>query len=151
MFYSSHLAVAHLHGNHLAPHLHGTVTFTTTRNGVLVEANVSGLPASTPENPTGFFAFHLHEGENCNAPSFSDAKGHYNPSNVSHPNHAGDFPMLLSTPAHTALLAFITRRFSVKDIIGRTIIVHAGFDDYSSQTSGNAGFRIACGVICAHP
>ena len=97
----------------------------------------------------GFTDFHIHEIGNCALPDFSGAKGHYNPQNTAHPLHAGDFPMLLATDSMDAWLSFITTRFSVQDIIGRSVIVHLGRDDYTSQPSGDSGKRIGCGVIYA--
>ena len=71
---------------------------------------------------------------------------HFNPSDCPHPYHAGDFPQLLSNGGF-AYLQFITERINVEEIIGRTVIIHYGSDDFVSQPSGNAGEKIACGVI----
>lgn len=121
----------------------GTVRFLQRKNGVLVTANISGLPS---DNPSGFFAFHIHEGKDCSGENFSDTKGHFNPQNKPHPDHAGDMPSLISFGGK-AYLQFMTDRFKVKDIIGRTVVIHASYDDFHSQPAGNAGMKIACGVI----
>ena len=85
-------AVACVRGGMGAPKLRGTVRFYAIPGGTLVTAEVSGLP----ENDTGFFAVHIHEGSGCGGTDFSDTGGHYNPDAREHPRHAGDLPPLLS-------------------------------------------------------
>ena len=85
-------AVACVRGGMGAPRLRGTVRFYAIPGGTLVTAEVSGLP----ENDTGFFAFHIHEGSDCGGTDFSDTGEHYNPDAREHPRHAGDLPPLLS-------------------------------------------------------
>ena len=68
-------AIACVRGGMGAPKLKGTVRFYAIPGGTLVTAEVSGLP----ENDTGFFAFHIHEGSDCGGTDFSDTGGHYNP------------------------------------------------------------------------
>lgn len=138
-------AMAAVKGDSLAPQLKGTVWFADTPSGVWVEASVTGLP----KNETGFYGFHVHETGSCEPPEFASAKGHYNPTGVPHPLHAGDFPMLLATDRMDAWLSFVTTRFTVSDIIGRSVIIHDGRDDYTSQPAGDSGPRIGCGVIRA--
>ena len=138
-------AVASVHGDSLAPELSGIVRFYDTAVGVRVDAHIKGLP----KNTTGFYGFHLHEMGECLPPDFASAKGHYNPSDTEHPLHAGDFPMLLATHAMEAWLAFVTTRFTVRDIIGRSVVIHMNLDDYTSQPAGDAGPRIGCGIIRA--
>ena len=108
----------------------------------LVTAEVSGLP----ENDTGFFAFHIHEGSDCGGTDFSDTGGHYNPDAREHPRHAGDLPPLLSM-AGRAFLAVETGRFTPCEVVGRTVVIHGSADDFHTQPAGNAGKKIACGVI----
>lgn len=104
-------------------------------------AEVSGLPHD------GFYAFHIHEGGSCTGDSFSETGSHYNPTNTSHPNHAGDLPPLLSHHGK-AQMSVLTGRFRVDEIIGKTVIIHSGPDDFTTQPSGNSGQKIACGIIC---
>lgn len=137
-------AVALVCGGKERPHLHGTVKFFSRRDGTLVTAEICGLP----ESETGFFAFHIHEGGDCGGEGFSDTKGHYNPCNRDHPRHAGDLPPLLSCSGR-AELTVLTNRFSVCDIVGKTVVIHDQADDFHTQPSGNAGAKIACGVIRA--
>lgn len=136
-------AVARIRGGPDAPNLSGTVQFYEKPEGVLIVARIGGLPDS---NPSGFFAFHIHEGTSCSGTGFSDTGGHYNPSGTLHPNHAGDLPPLLSC-AGNAYLVVLTNRFRIRDIIGRTVMIHSGPDDFRTQPSGNPGTKIACGVI----
>lgn len=136
-------AIAIIEGDENAASLEGTVIFTETHFGVHVEAQISGLP----ENDTGFFGFHLHEGDSCMPPGFESTGGHYNPDNLPHPLHAGDFPMLIATDSREAWLSFMTTRFEVRDIIGKTVVIHKNRDDYTSQPAGNSGERIGCGVV----
>ncbi len=138
-------AMAFIKGGENAPRLSGTVWLTDTPAGVRLEARVTGLPP----NETGFYGFHLHERGSCAQPSFESAKGHYNPSGAPHPRHAGDFPVLLATNAADAWLSFVTTRFTVGEVIGRSVVIHANADDYTSQPAGNAGERIGCGIIQA--
>ena len=135
-------AVAPIKGNKKAPLLKGMVRFYQRSGGVLIEAEVSGLP----NNPGGFFAFHIHDGSSCMGEGFPATGSHYDSKQNSHPRHAGDLPPLLSYGGR-AYMAVITDRFSIRDIIGRTVVIHANADDFRSQPSGNAGEKIACGVI----
>jgi len=72
---------------------------------------------------------------------------HYNPEDIGHPKHAGDFPNILATKRGYAKLFFLTDRFKVGQIINRSVIIHLNSDDLKSQPSGDAGVKIACGKI----
>lgn len=118
----------------------GCVTFRQERCGVWVDADIWGLPDS------GFFALHIHEGGSCAGEGFPDTGNHWNPSGSAHPMHPGDLPPLLSCGGH-AQMTVLTNRFRLEDVLGRTVVIHSGSDDFRSQPSGNAGTKIACGVI----
>ena len=77
-----------------------------------------------------------------------DALTHYNPRGCPHPAHAGDFPPLLANRSY-ALQVFLTDRVTLSEIIGRTVIIHAEPDDFTTQPGGSAGKKIACGQIQA--
>lgn len=77
---------------------------------------------------------------------FSNAMAHYNPENCPHPYHAGDMPPLFGNQGY-AFLMFLTDRFMVRNVIGKTVIIHDNPDDFTTQPSGNSGAKIACGVI----
>lgn len=137
-------AVAHVRGDGANPRLRGSVRFLPHRDGTLVVAQISGLP----ETKTGFFGFHIHEGASCGGLGFAETKGHLNPENREHPQHAGDLPPLMSASGN-AFLSVLTDRFCVSDVIGKTVVIHSGPDDFTSQPAGNAGTKIACGQIQA--
>ena len=135
-------AFARICGGADYPTVRGRVAFFQHCDGVVVEAEVWGLPRTQP----GFFAFHIHEGRSCSGEGFPNAGGHFNPGKKAHPNHAGDLPPLLADHG-SAYMKVLTGRFHVGEVIGKTVIIHAEPDDFCSQPSGNAGSKIACGII----
>lgn len=94
----------------------------------------------------GFYGFHIHGGGDCGGVDFSNTGMHYNPSGELHPFHPGDLPPLMFTGGG-AYLSVLTRRFRVSDVIGKTVVIHSKPDDFRTQPAGNAGQKIACGVI----
>jgi Cu-Zn family superoxide dismutase len=128
----------------------GTVNFTQHGDVVRVEAHVTGLSP-------GLHGFHVHEKGNCTAADGSSAGAHFNPHNSAHggpdapQHHAGDLGNLSADASGTAVYRAEIRGFSLgtgdDSIIGRAIIVHANPDDLQSQPAGNAGARLACGLI----
>ena len=78
---------------------------------------------------------------------FPGTEGHYNPMGQEHPEHAGDLPPLLSTKDGYAYLSVLSDRFTVKEIIGLTAVIHMNPDDFTAQPSGNAGSQLAIGRI----
>lgn len=136
------VAIARVRGNKDNADLTGTVRFFQYPGGILVEADVVGLPA----NSTGFHGFHIHDGESCKGAGFPASGSHLNITGAVHPRHAGDLPPLLSCNGR-AYTAVMTDRFSLRDILGRTVVIHKNADDLVSQPAGNSGEKIACGVI----
>lgn len=129
--------------------VHGVVRFTKTPGGVRVVADVSGL---TP----GLHGFHVHEFGDASAADGTAAGGHFNPGHAAHgaptdtQRHAGDLGNLEADAAGHATLDLIDAGLVLdgsSSIIGRGLIVHASPDDLKSQPTGNAGKRVACGVI----
>lgn len=131
--------------------VHGVVTFTKVKGGIEVVADVEGL---TP----GEHGFHVHEYGDCTSPDGKSAGGHFNPDNTPHGaptadakhRHVGDFGNITAGKDGKAHLDWIDPLISFEgahNIIGRGIIVHGGKDDLTSQPSGNAGPRVAYGVI----
>ena len=142
-------AEARLTGSGDHPHLSGLVRFYQTRAGVLVCAEVRGLPHSGLPCQGGVFGFHIHKGTDCGGSMedpFADAMSHYDPDGCQHPYHAGDLPPLFENGGY-ALSVFLTDRFTVDEVIGRAVIIHDHPDDFTTQPSGNSGAKIACGVI----
>lgn len=143
-------AFAIIKGDNNHTHIHGTVKFRQTPRGVLVSAEISGLPTRRGKSCGGnIFGFHIHEGKKCEGSGtdpFADAMSHYNPEGCKHPFHSGDMPPLFGNNGY-AQMSFLTDRFNVREIIGRVVIIHDQPDDFTSQPSGNSGTKIACGVI----
>ena len=142
---------ADISGGENYPGIRGRVIFRQQKNGVLVTADIYGLPTGETGCDSGVFGFHIHEGEDCGSNGqepFSNTKGHYNPGDCPHPYHAGDLPPLFENDGY-AYMSFLTNRFTATEIIGRTVVIHLKPDDFHSQPSGNSGEKIACGVIKA--
>lgn len=159
MYYNSingmvNTAIAEIKGGPLAPQIYGTVTFSDVPGGTEVFVEIWGLPPYKPaennEAPIGPHGFHIHEFGCCQVGDpynpFECAGGHWNPTNQPHGNHAGDFPVIFSNNGY-ARMTFFTDKFKPIDIIGKSVIIHQNPDDYRSQPAGNAGQRLACGVI----
>jgi Cu-Zn family superoxide dismutase len=131
----------------------GTVNFEQRGDKVRVAADVSGL------RPNGEFGFHVHELGDCSSGDGMSAKGHFNPHGKPHgragapERHAGDLPSIKAAKNGRAKLDVTLDGISIGsgpgNIIGRGLIIHADPDDYKTQPTGNAGARIACGVIKA--
>lgn len=142
-------ARAQVFGSILQPDINGDVWFYQSEFGVLVVADIEGLPEGNGNCGSPIFALHIHEGGSCsgnNLDPFANVGMHYNPFNCPHPQHAGDLPPLFSVKGN-AFLAVLTDRFNVGDIIGKSIVIHSGTDDFRTQPSGNSGTKIACGEI----
>src|SRR5213078_176195 len=128
----------------------GTVTFTQNGDKVQVHADLTGL---TP----GKHGIHIHEKGDMSAPDLMSTGGHYNPDKHIHggpstsPVHAGDFGNLTADTSGKATIDVTVDDITIggekNDILGRAVIIHAKEDDLKSQPAGNAGARIAGGVI----
>lgn len=145
-------AVAHVKGSDDYSEILGIVRFYQTDCGVLVAAEVTGLPYMLGKCEHFVFGFHIHEGESCTGNKedmFADVKMHYNPYDCEHPRHAGDLPPLFGNDEY-AFAVFLTDRFGVNEVLGKTIIIHGSPDNFVTQPSGNSGEKIACGKIVAN-
>jgi len=131
----------------------GEATLRESPAGVLVKLDIQGAPPGT-------HAFHIHTVGKCDAPDFMTAGGHFNPTTMKHGlmatggPHAGDMPNLfvpadgkLSVEVLDANVTLAVGPKSVFDADGSALMLHATADDYASDPAGNAGARIACGVI----
>jgi len=130
----------------------GTVELSQTPASVLLKLSLKGMPA-------GEHAFHIHAVGKCEPP-FESAGPHFNPGGKHHgilsgEGHAGDMPNL-HVPAsgqleveviNAAITLAKGKPNSVFDADGSAVVIHAGKDDYKSDPAGNAGDRLACGVI----
>jgi Cu-Zn family superoxide dismutase len=130
----------------------GTVTFTEMPDGkVLVVAHLMGLEPNTKHG------FHIHEKGDMSAPDLMSTGGHYNPEGHVHggpttsPVHAGDLGNIAADATGHAKLEITVDNISLggakNDVVGKAVIVHAKEDDLKSQPTGNAGGRVAGGVI----
>ena len=142
-------AAAYIKGSEKYPDIFGRAAFYSIGSSVLVRAEITGLPQSEDKCANPVFAFHIHSGGECSGNTedpFKNSGMHYNPYGCEHPYHAGDMPPLFGVNGN-ALLIFMTDRFSIEEIIGKTVIIHRKPDDFAKQPSGNSGEKIACGVI----
>ncbi len=142
-------AYANILGSEKYPEIFGSVLFYETEQGVFVISEVLGLPKGEVGCSSPIFAFHIHDGDSCQGAGdmpFPNSGMHYNPEDCPHPYHAGDLPPLFGADG-IAYSAFLTNRFIIPEIIGKTVIIHSSPDDFTTQPSGNAGEKIACGEI----
>jgi len=133
----------------------GSVSFSETYAGLLVRGSVSDLGV-------GAHGIHLHSVGKCDPP-FASAGGHFNPEqrthgfNNQHGHHLGDMPNIVTPAAGKLDFEFVVPGvtlaggFGLLDADGAAIVVHATADDYLTDPAGNAGARLACGVITATP
>lgn len=134
----------------------GRLALQPVAGGVRIHGEVGGL------SPGSVHGFHIHQTGDCSAADASSAGGHFNPGAQPHgragagPHHLGDLDNIRAGADGVAHVDAVARGAvlgggAATDIAGRAIVVHAGADDYASQPSGDAGARVACGVIQATP
>jgi Cu-Zn family superoxide dismutase len=134
----------------------GELNFMAMEGGVHVTGTLTGL---TP----GEHGFHIHEKGDCSAPDGSSAGGHFNPDGVDHgqvtapTHHAGDSNNITAdAQGNVTIDQMLSANTDIGkgdkyDIVGKGVIVHEKPDDYKTQPTGDAGDRLACGVIEAAP
>jgi Cu-Zn family superoxide dismutase len=130
----------------------GRATLTETSSGLLIRLDLTAVPS-------GEHAFHIHAVGKCEAPDFKSAGPHFNPAEAKHGfenaegPHAGDMPNLhvpsdgrlsieVLNPAVT-----LSGKSALLDDDGAALVIHEAADDYRTDPAGNAGDRIACGII----
>jgi Cu-Zn family superoxide dismutase len=131
----------------------GNVALSQLAQGVRIFAQATDLPP-------GVHAFHIHQTGQCTPPDYTSAGGHYNPTGAQHGwnnaqgHHAGDLPNVhvqddgvLAVEYFTAAVTLGEGDTTVFDDDGSAIVMHQGADDYQTDPAGDAGPRIACGVI----
>lgn len=130
----------------------GKLTLVPMGDGVHIRGDIGGF---TPGSTHGF---HIHENGDCSAADAKSAGGHFNPTGQPHgkaesgAHHLGDIDNIRADASGVAhvnahVQGVVLGGGAINDIAGRAIVVHAKGDDYTSQPSGDAGARIACGVI----
>ena len=131
--------------------VNGKVTFTQVGDSVMIVLDATGLAP-------GKHAFHLHEKGDCSASDATSAGGHWNPTNMPHGKrgqgqfHKGDIDNIVAMADSTSHFEMKVSGWTIggsdtTNILGKGVILHAGADDFTSQPSGAAGARVACGVI----
>ena len=128
--------------------IEGTVCFYKYDEGTIMVFEVNNLPEAQ-KCEGGIFGFHIHEGNTCEnntAVPYEKTLGHYNPLGCEHPYHLGDLPPLFATKGKAWGIIYIDK-FKPKDILNRTLVIHAHPDDFHTQPAGNSGEKIACGLI----
>lgn len=127
----------------------GMIHFTEEGGVMKIETMVDNLKS-------GPHGFHIHENGDCSAADFATAGGHFNPHGTKHGSkdsmerHVGDFGNLTADNKRKAYTTLTVPGLSLTGshgIIGKAVIIHKDKDDLKSQPTGNAGGRIACGVI----
>jgi Cu/Zn superoxide dismutase len=140
----------------------GLVVLEDVGDAVFVSVRASGLRP-------GFHGFHVHAGARCTddsgEPDFALAEGHFgHDEDTHHGQHPGDLPSLYADADGEAELSFATDRFTLQEIVGRTIIVHADPDNFANipdryrstsgsgpdeetRLTGDSGDRVACGEV----
>ena len=130
----------------------GSLQFSEVRGITSVTGTVTGLA------PNSHAAFHVHEFGDCSKPDFTSAGSHFNPTHQPHGawdgphHHVGDMPQLVADANGTATVSFNSESLQLRgpnSIINKAVIVHRDPDDVNAQPVGNAGPRLACGVIKA--
>jgi len=131
----------------------GEALLDQTPHGVVIHLDLQGLPPGT-------HAIHVHAVGKCDPPDFTSAGGHFNPAGHQHGvenpagMHAGDLPNLevpadgkLKVDVFAPAVSLKAGKASLFDADGSALVIHEKADDYKSDPAGNAGSRIACGVV----
>ena len=130
----------------------GVITIWETKDSIKVTANIKNL------KPNSEHGFHIHEKGDCSAKDAKSAGGHFSPETSKHGSpdnmhhHLGDMGNLESDASGNATKTIVIKKLNISQndkfsVKGKAFIVHQDQDDMTSQPSGNAGARIACGVI----
>lgn len=127
----------------------GKVTLIDVPTGVLFDVDLTAVPP-------GDHGFHIHAVGKCEPPDFKSAGGHFNPEEDEHGlmneagPHAGDLPNIHVPENGKLRVEILDQLISLEGLLdddGAAIVIHEGPDDYMTDPAGNAGARIACGVV----
>jgi superoxide dismutase, Cu-Zn family len=129
----------------------GNARITPGGSGVIVMVDISG---ATP----GDHGVHIHDKGDCSAPDATSAGPHFNPKAAEHHGglstpvrHGGDLGNMQVDSNGKGLLVVQVSDLTMDQVVGRSILVHAGKDDLQSDPAGNSGARVACGTLKAAP
>jgi Cu-Zn family superoxide dismutase len=136
----------------------GRVALRETPEGVLVTVHVNGVAP-------GPHGLHIHEVGRCEGPDFESAGDHFNPGQRQHGfmaangPHAGDLPNIFVPESRLLSVEFVAKELRLSDesahalldADGAAVVMHAGMDDEVTQPAGDAGIRLACGVVHRPP
>jgi len=134
----------------------GTATFKEAKDGKELTVTVK-----LHDVPFGEHAVHIHANPVCDAPDFKGAGGHFNPDSKQHGmdnpmgHHAGDMPKNITVGEdHMGEISYKVDYLTLaagapNSVLGHSIMVHEKADDMKTDPTGNAGNRIACGIITA--
>lgn len=129
----------------------GTATVSVAKDGLTFTFDARNMAAGT-------YAVHVHTTGKCEGPKFTTAGGHWNPTNKQHGkdnpqgSHYGDLPNLTVSAGGTGSVSFTVKGATMPGLLdadGAAFMVHAKPDDYKTDPTGDAGDRIACGVLGA--
>lgn len=128
----------------------GTITLQDTPDGVVAKPNITSNKFLAP----GLHGFHLHVNGSC-ADAGKAAGGHYDPTHTNAhmgpyaQGHLGDLPPLYANSNGSMVYPVLAPRLTLKDMLGRSLMIHAGGDNYSDNPLplGGGGSRVACGVV----
>lgn len=129
----------------------GKAALIQDKDGIHVDVRGVGLPA-------GLHAVHIHTIGTCTGPDFTSAGGHWNPAMKKHGHdnpegaHMGDMPNMSVVADGTGTLMFTIRDGRIDALLdadGAAVVIHAAADDYKTDPTGNAGARLACGILKA--
>ena len=135
-----------MHGGSKNPDINGMVTFGRTERGILITAEIYGL---SDKSFGEVYPFCIHNGSCMSLDEngdFCKGEGYFNPKNLEPPMRAGDLPPLFSCRGY-AYMQVVTDRFSIEDIIGKSVIIHSPTRNTFPSDGEETLRKIACGII----
>ena len=135
-----------MRGGSKNPDINGMVTFGRTERGVLITAEIYGL---SDKFPGEVYPFCIWDGSCMSLDKdgeFCNGDGYFNPEKLAPPMRAGDLPPLISCKGY-AYMQVVTNRFSIEDIIGKSVIIHSPSNQAFPEETSDDLKKIACGII----
>lgn len=135
-----------MHGGSKNPDINGMVTFGRTERGVLITAEIYGL---SEKSESAVYPLCIHNGSCMSLDEngeFCKGEGYFNPDKLPPPMRSGDLPPLFACGGY-AYMQVVTNRFSIEDIIGKSVIIHSPSKDVFPSEISDSPRKIACGII----